>query len=101
MPWAVWGVTYEVLGVTRLFRHKLEENSPSFICQSHSVCNHDDLCIYNMFLLNSSSSEVWFDDVDPEDLEEITGKKTKSKTTIGDPHDMLVTGNLEGLVTLY
>ena len=54
-----------------------------------------------MFLLNSSSSEVWFDDVDPEDLEEITGKKTKSKTTIGDPHDMLVTGSLEGLVTLY
>ena len=54
-----------------------------------------------MFLLNSNSSEVWFDDVDPEDLEEITGKKTKSKTTIGDPHDMLVTGSLEGLVTLY
>ena len=54
-----------------------------------------------MFLLISSSSEVWFDDVDPEDLEEITRKKTKSKTTIGDPHDMLVTGSLEGLVMLY
>lgn len=45
----------------------------------------------------NTTSEVWFDDVDPEDLEEITGKKTKSKTTIGDPHDTLVTGSLEGI----
>ena len=37
VPWAVWGVTYEVLGVTRLFRHKLEENCPS-LSVSHTVC---------------------------------------------------------------
>ncbi|XP_022783014.1 RNA exonuclease 4-like isoform X2 [Stylophora pistillata] len=43
----------------------------------------------------ASSKEVWFDDVDPEDLEEITGKKTKTET--GDANDMLVTGSLEGI----
>ena len=43
-----------------------------------------------------SSNEVWFDDVDPDNLEDITGKRTK--TSGGDPNDSLVTGNLEGLV---
>ena len=44
-----------------------------------------------------SSSEVWFDDVDPEDLEEITGKRIQTSSN-GDPNDSLVTGNLEGFV---
>ncbi|KAJ7392102.1 REX4, RNA exonuclease 4 [Desmophyllum pertusum] len=44
----------------------------------------------------ASSSEVWFDDVDPEDLEEITGKRIQTSSN-GDPNDSLVTGNLEGL----
>lgn len=47
--------------------------------------------------MNFSLKEVWFDDVDPEDLEEITGKKTKTET--GDTNDFLVTGSLEGLVS--
>ena len=49
------------------------------------------------FLSSFSPNEVWFDDVDPEDLEEISGKRIK--TCNGDPSDVLVTGNLEGFVT--
>lgn len=33
--------------------------------------------------------------MDPEDLKEITGKKTKTET--GDTNDLLVTGSLEGI----
>ncbi|KAL9978571.1 hypothetical protein ACROYT_G016104 [Oculina patagonica] len=43
----------------------------------------------------ANPSEVWFDDVDPEDLEENTGKRIK--TCNGGRSDVLVTGNLEGL----
>lgn len=50
-----------------------------------------------VYLCPFSSSEMWFDDVDPEDLEEITGKRIK--TSNGEPNDVLVTGNLEGFVT--
>ena len=51
---------------------------------------------YFIIIIFFSSNEVWFDDVDPDDLENITGKRTK--TSGGDPNDSLVTGNLEGLV---
>jgi len=40
---------------------------------------------------------VWFDDVDPEDLEEVTGKRIKMSNGV-EPSDLLVTGNLEGFV---
>lgn len=53
--------------------------------------------IMMVYLCPFSSSEMWFDDVDPEDLEEITGKRIK--TSNGEPNDVLVTGNLEGFVT--
>jgi len=43
-----------------------------------------------------SSDEVWFDDVDPEDLEQVTGSK-RVKACNDDPNETLVTGNLEGL----
>lgn len=44
-----------------------------------------------------SSSEMWFDDVDPEDLEEGTGKRIKTSNGV-EPSDVLVTGTLEGFV---
>ena len=47
-----------------------------------------------------SSSEVWFDDVDPEDLEQITGSKRIKTTSDQDPNEILVTGSIEGLVSL-
>ena len=41
---------------------------------------------------------MWFDDVDPEDLEQVTGSK-RVKACNDDPNETLVTGNLEGLVS--
>ena len=49
------------------------------------------------YLCPIRSSEMWFDDVDPEDLEEVTGKRIKTFNGL-EPSDMLVTGNLEGFV---
>lgn len=40
---------------------------------------------------------MWFDDVDPEDLEEVTGKRMKTSNGL-EPSDVLVTGKLEGFV---
>ena len=50
-----------------------------------------------VYLCPFSSSEMWFDDVDPEDLEEITGKRIKTSNGV-EPSDVLITGNLEGFV---
>ena len=46
----------------------------------------------------SSFSEIWFDDVDPEDLKQATGSKTV-KTTTGNENlqKTLITGNMERL----
>lgn len=46
---------------------------------------------------SSLTGEVWFDDVDPEDLEDVTGKRIKMSNGV-EPSDLLVTGNLEGFV---
>lgn len=50
-----------------------------------------------------SSSEVWFDDVDPEDLEQVTGKRIQltSKDVDSTCNETLVTGDIEGLVFWY
>ena len=42
---------------------------------------------------------MWFDDVDPEDLEQVPGKRLK--TSDKDPNKTLITGNVEGLVCMY
>ncbi|KAM7451772.1 REX4 [Porites harrisoni] len=45
------------------------------------------------------SSEVWFDDVDPEDLEQVTGKRMRltSEDVDSTCNETLVTGNFEGI----
>ena len=55
-----------------------------------AINNYQVLCPFR-------SSEMWFDDVDPEDLEEVTGKRIKTSNGL-EPSDVLVTGNLEGFV---
>lgn len=49
------------------------------------------------YLCPFRSSEMWFDDVHPEDLEEVTGKRMKTSNGL-EPSDVLVTGKLEGFV---
>ena len=47
-----------------------------------------------------SSGEVWFDDVDLEDLGQVTGSKRIKTSDDQDPNEILVTGSIEGLVSL-
>ena len=56
------------------------------------------LCVKCFIIV--SSSEVWFDDVDPEDLEQVTGKRIQltGKDVDSTSNETLVTGNFEGLV---
>ena len=49
------------------------------------------------YLCTFRSSEMWFDDVDPEDLEEVTGKRIKTSNEL-EPSDVLFTGKFEGFV---
>jgi len=58
---------------------------------------YDDEDFIMVYLCPFSSSEMWFDDVDPEDLEEVTGKRIKTSNGV-EPSDVLITGNLEGFV---
>ena len=59
------------------------------------------LCVKCFIIV--SSSEVWFDDVDPEDLEQVTGKRIQltGKDVDSTCNETLVTGNFEGLVFWY
>ena len=49
------------------------------------------------YLCPFRASEMWFDDVDPEDLEEVTGKRIKTSNEL-EPSDVLFTGKFEGFV---
>ena len=59
------------------------------------------LCVKCFIIFRSS--EVWFDDVDPEDLEQVTGKRMRltSEDVDSTCNETLVTGNFEGLVFWY
>jgi len=63
----------------------------------HALQAYDDGDFIMMYLSPFSSSEMWFDDVDPEDLEEVTRKRIKTSNGV-EPSDVLITGNLEGFV---
>ena len=80
------------------------QGADHYLICSWFTCSITCYLVSGVFKVNGflfiSSSEVWFDDVDPEDLEQITGSKRIKTTSDQDPNEILVTGSIEGLVSL-